>query len=63
MSMIENIHYASLGRVARLIESREISPVELTRQILDRIDTLDHSLNSYATVMAESALESAKCRT
>ncbi len=59
MSMIENIHYASLGRVARLIESREISPVELTRQILDRIDTLDHSLNSYATVMAESALESA----
>ena len=60
MSMIEKIHYASLNEVAGLIGSREISPVELTQRILGRISTLDSSLNSYATVMAESALESAR---
>jgi amidase len=53
------LHYLSLSEVARLIESREISPVELTQTMLDRIDTLDPRLHSYATVMADEALAAA----
>jgi amidase len=52
-------HYLTLSEVARLIEAREISPVELTQMMLDRIDTLDPRLHSYATVMADEALAAA----
>jgi amidase len=54
-----SLHYASLIEVARLIESREISPVELTQMMLDRIDTVDVRLHSYATVMADHAIAAA----
>jgi amidase len=53
------LHYLSLSEVARLIEAREISPVELTQMMLDRIRTLDPRLHSYATVMADEALAAA----
>ena len=54
------LHYLSLTEVARLVQSREISPVELTQMMLDRIDTLDSRLHSYATVMADHALAAAR---
>jgi amidase len=54
-----SLHYASLTEVARLIKSREISSVELTQMMLDRIDTIDVRLHSYATVMASHALAAA----
>ncbi len=53
------LHYLSLTEVARLIESREVSPVELTQMMLDRINTQDARLHSYATVMADRALAAA----
>ena len=53
------LHYLSLTEVARLVESREIFPVELTQMMLDRIDTLDARLHSYATVMTDRALAAA----
>ena len=53
------IHYSSITEVAGLIEARALSPVELTQLLLDRIASLDDSLHSYATVMAESAAEAA----
>ena len=43
-----------------LIQSKEISPVEITKIYLDRINKFDGRLNSYLTVTADSALESAK---
>jgi len=54
------LHYASLMDVAKLIEAKELSPVELTRLMLDRIATVDGRLNSYATVMTEHALAAAR---
>ncbi len=48
------LHYLSLREVARLIEARELSPVELTGMMLDRIATVDGRLKSYATVDARS---------
>lgn len=58
--MTEPLHYTSLRDVARSIQSREISPVELTTRILDRIAAIDGKLKSYATVMREQALDAAK---
>ena len=54
-----NLYFLSLEEVSRLIESREISPLELTQGILDRIGTLNRQLMSYATVTADRALEAA----
>jgi len=54
------LHFASLIEVARLIESKELSPVELTRMILDRIENVDARLKSYATVMADQAMAAAR---
>lgn len=51
--------YATLLEAADAIRSRTLSPVELTRVLLDRIDRLDPSLHSYATVTYESALSQA----
>ncbi len=54
------LHYLSLAEVARLIETKKISPVELTQLMLARISALDGRLHSYATVMADSALAAAR---
>lgn len=54
------LHFASLTDVARLIESGELSPVALTQMMLDRIESVDPRLKSYATVMAEQALAAAQ---
>ena len=55
----EPIHYRSLSSVAEEIREGQISPVELTELLLDRIDGVDGRLKSYATVMAEQAREAA----
>ena len=54
------VHYLSLREVARRVESKELSPVEVTRAMLERIELLDPRLKSYATVMAEQAMASAR---
>ena len=54
------LHFLSLTEVARLIKSREITPVELTKGMLERVDRLDSRLHAYATVMADHALAAAR---
>ena len=54
------LHYQTIAQVAESLRSREISPVELTRVLLDRIAALDGDLKSYATVMADQAMASAQ---
>ena len=54
------LHFASLTDVARLIESGKLSSVELTELMLKRIETIDDHLMSYATLMADQALEAAR---
>ena len=53
------LHYLGLNEIALLIESRDISPVELTQLVLDRIETVDGRLKSYATVMTDRAMAAA----
>ena len=54
------LHYQTIAEVGARLRSRELSPVELTTAILQRIEALDGDLKSYATVMADSALASAR---
>ena len=54
------LHYKTITEVAGLIEGRDLSPVEVTGAMLERINDLDGHLKSYATVMADHALQSAR---
>ena len=54
------LHYQTIAEVGTRLRSRELSPVELTSAILERIEALDGELKSYATVMADSAMASAR---
>ncbi len=49
-----------LTAVADQLRQRQLSPVELTQQLLDRIATLDKRFHSYVTVTSELALAQAK---
>ena len=55
-----NLTFASIEEVARLYRKRELSPVELTKLILTRIEQLNPKLNAYITVTSELALAQAK---
>jgi len=59
-SLKDTVHYASLLDTARLIQSKELSPVDLTHWMLDRIAAVDGRLRSCATVTAERALAAAQ---
>ena len=48
---------------ARLIRSKEISPLELVELYLERIERLNPALGAYVTVMAEQALADARAKT
>jgi aspartyl-tRNA(Asn)/glutamyl-tRNA(Gln) amidotransferase subunit A len=50
----------SLQAVARRIAAREISPVELTRIALERIQERDPILNAFQCVLADEAMASAR---
>ena len=50
----------SIGEAGRRIAARELSPVELTRAYLERIELVDGEVNSFITVTAEQALEQAR---
>jgi amidase len=56
----DDIHYASLIEVARLIAAHEISPVELTEAMLQRIAAVDPKLHGFMTVTSELALQQAR---
>ena len=55
-----DIPYLSAGDLSRLIEKKEVSPVEATEAYLDRIDDLDFKFNAYLTVSRDLALEAAR---
>jgi aspartyl-tRNA(Asn)/glutamyl-tRNA(Gln) amidotransferase subunit A len=57
---MENNDTFTITKLAPLIKRKKISPVEITKFILDRIDQLQPSINAYITITAESALDQAK---
>jgi len=59
-TMNAELCYRTLTEVAGLLQRREISPVELTRAVLARIERLEPQLHSYITVVPERALDRAR---
>jgi aspartyl-tRNA(Asn)/glutamyl-tRNA(Gln) amidotransferase subunit A len=55
-----DLAFASIEELARLYRKRKLSPVEVTKLMLARIDRLNPKLNAYITVTAELALAQAK---
>ncbi|HYB44627.1 MAG TPA: amidase [Candidatus Methylomirabilis sp.] len=57
---MSDLFWQSAVDLARLVRTRAVSPVELVRAHLDRIEALDGKLRSFITVTADSALEAAR---
>jgi aspartyl-tRNA(Asn)/glutamyl-tRNA(Gln) amidotransferase subunit A len=49
-----------MREAAQLLKSGQLSPVELTRAFLERIEQLDGTLQAYITVLAEQAMAAAR---
>lgn len=58
--MSDSLHYHQISELGTLIQRREVSPVELTQQMLYRIERLDPQLQAFATVTPELALQQAR---
>src|SRR5271155_2898354 len=52
--------FASIEEISRLFRKHKLSPVDLTKLILSRIEQLNPKLNAYLTVTADLALSRAK---
>src|SRR5687767_6564639 len=52
--------FRSLSDIAEQIRRKDVSPVEVTRAVLDRLERLNPRLNAFMTSLGEQALESAK---
>src|SRR5262245_31546056 len=53
-------HWMTASAAATAIAKRELSPVELVKALLDRIERLDPRLNAFILVDAEKALKEAR---
>ena len=58
--MSETYEFLTVAEIARLYRSKALSPVELTKGYLARIEALDHRLNTFITLTPERALEDAR---
>ena len=56
----DSVLFSSVSELAKQIESKQLSPVELTQAYLDRSAKLGPKLNAYARLLPESALEQAQ---
>ncbi len=54
-----DLGFFTASDLAPLIKAKQLSPVELTKHILNRIDTIDPTIHSYITPLHELALKQA----
>ena len=55
-----DMHYLSIAELGSRIKSKEISPVEVTRAYLDRIEAQNERIGAFVTVMADAAMTQAR---
>ena len=53
MKAVEGLHYSSLLQVGEELRAGRLSPVELTRATLARIERLNPTLGAYYVVFAD----------
>ena len=54
------LHFKTITEISEAIAVKQLSPVEITTVMLQRIEQLDGQLKSYATMMADSAMAAAQ---
>ena len=54
------LHFKTITEIAEAIAAKQLSPIDITTAMLERIAQLDGRLLSYATVMAEHAMAAAQ---
>src|SRR5437660_1303275 len=59
-SQTNDLAFLSLTELSELIRSRKVSPVEVTRNILERIERLNPALDAFITVTRDVAMKSAQ---
>ncbi|MBO0999554.1 Asp-tRNA(Asn)/Glu-tRNA(Gln) amidotransferase subunit GatA [Bacillus sp. SD075] len=57
--MIKELFFKDIQTISGFLQRKEISPVELTKQLIERIEELEPTLNAYITVLKEEALKQA----
>jgi aspartyl-tRNA(Asn)/glutamyl-tRNA(Gln) amidotransferase subunit A len=57
---MRDLHELTIASASKLLAERELSPVELTRSLLERIESLDPQVNAFLTVTAERAMDDAR---
>jgi aspartyl-tRNA(Asn)/glutamyl-tRNA(Gln) amidotransferase subunit A len=57
---MSELHWLTIAEAGRQIAARKLSPLELTRALLDRIGAVDPALGSFIAVTAELALSEAR---
>jgi aspartyl-tRNA(Asn)/glutamyl-tRNA(Gln) amidotransferase subunit A len=55
----DDLAFATIGELGAMLRAREISPVELTRYFLDRLDAVARPLNAVVTITDDVALREA----
>ena len=55
-----DLHYLTLAETADLIRTRKLSPVELTNELLKRIETYNPQLSAFITITGDVARAQAK---
>ena len=55
-----SLHELTVAQAGRLIRTKVVGIVELTKAFLDRIDQIDPQMNAYATVTGERAMDDAR---
>src|SRR5438445_211978 len=56
----DDLAFLTISELSELIRTRKISPVEVTRVMLQRIEKFNPILNAYVTVTSEQAMKSAQ---
>jgi aspartyl-tRNA(Asn)/glutamyl-tRNA(Gln) amidotransferase subunit A len=58
--LADDVLYKPVTELAKMLRARQVSPVELTKAYLSRIEALNPKLSAFATVTADLALEQAR---
>ena len=58
--MNDDLAFLTITDLSRAIHNREVSPTEVTRAMLERIERVDSRINSYITVTSDLALAAGK---
>jgi aspartyl-tRNA(Asn)/glutamyl-tRNA(Gln) amidotransferase subunit A len=54
------LYYLTIDEAAKLLQKRSLSPVELTKAVLDRVAAVDGKLNAYLNFMPDRAMSEAR---